>query len=460
VAVVAKALNLSDYIPRSYIEQVQLSKLTNDFQTLTDDMRKRFSVDGRSVLDEIYGSSPTFGNFLSPQKGLYPGHPGSRSSGGAARGLGGRYSSRQVASSSAAAAAAAAGGAGGYPPPFPADFGGSPGRDSLLSTSAPARGSSPILINKHPAKSGSGSGVAGSSSGAAAAGSSSSLGPTRGSPIHQSPTSSVAAAAGSMLGPSSMLSSEGNGSIPGSLDSGSGAAAMAALAAAGGSSAQQQRGQVAGTPPSAAASSGGGGGSSSGGGFYSKPNGLLGQQLRNSSSRAGSNSSLHGMEGSGAGAGPSAGAAAAAGEQHTRLSGPGLESGGLTGDPTSLALLRRLQDEMLVVAEGFKRHSGMQLHLDALTHQYKHLNESMAALSAATKGLTEVVQQLQQGPSGVGAQTLRARQGSNPGPSGSRAWLSSRLQGEDAAGSAVLLGCGAVLGGLAAAAAVLLARRQ
>jgi hypothetical protein len=126
-------------------------------------------------------------------------------------------------------------------------------------------------------------------------------------------------------------------------------------------------------------------------------------------------------------------------------------------------LLRRLQEEMAVVAEGFKRHSGMQLHLDALTHQYKHLNESMAALSAATKGLTEVVQQLQQGPPALGAKTLRAGQELNAGlgaQPGSLGWLSSRLQGGDAAGSAVLLGCGAVLGGVAAAAAVLLTRRQ
>lgn len=99
VAAVAKAFGLTDYIPRSYIEQVQLSKLTNDFQTLTDDMRKRFSVDGRSVLEEIYGSSPSLGSFLSPVKGLPP----SRSVGGMGRGLGGRYSNRHGGSSAAAA---------------------------------------------------------------------------------------------------------------------------------------------------------------------------------------------------------------------------------------------------------------------------------------------------------------------------------------------------------------------
>lgn len=161
----------------------------------------------------------------------------------------------------------------------------------------------------------------------------------------QSPSSSVAAAAGSTLGPSSVLSSEGNGSIPGSVDSTSGAAALAALAAAGGSNggSLQQRAAAA---AAAAAAGGGFSGGSTGGGSHASGkgvNGLLGQQLRNSS-RAGSNNSLQGMDGTGV----------VAAEQPSRLSGPGVEG----WDPASLAVLRRLQEEMGVVAEGFKRHSG------------------------------------------------------------------------------------------------------
>lgn len=419
----AKALELSDYHPRSYIEQVQLSKLTNDFQTLTDDMRKRFSVDGRSVLEEIYGSSPSLGNFLSPVKGLPP----SRSVGGMGRGLGGRYSNRHGGSNAAAAA-----GTG--------DFGSPSGDLSLLSTSAPVRGSSPIAINQHRAKGGPGGpGPSSSGPGAAGPGGSSSLGATRGSPgAANSPSSSVAAAAGSTLGPSSILSSDGNNSIPGSVDSIPGAAAMAALAArsnAGSSGGQQQqRGATGAMPPG---SSGGGG--STGGALASKGNGLLGQQLRNSS-RVGSNNSLQGLDTT----------AAEQQQQHTRLSATGVDFGAvLAGDPASLALLRRLQDQMDVVAEGFKRHSGMQLHLDALTHQYKHLNESMAALSSATKSLTDCVQQLQD------SKTQRPGQGLN-GVSGRQGVLGGGVQLQ----GAVVLGGAAVVGGVLAAAAVLLAGKR
>jgi len=434
---------------------VQLAKLTTDFQTLTDDMRKRFSVDGRSVLDEVYGTSPSFAATLSPLRAMMAGHPGSRSTGGAARGMGGRYSGRHMGG----APAAAAGGASGYPP-FPGEFG-SPGRDALLSTSAPVRGSSPITINQHRSKGVRGGGVAGSTGAAAAAaaggvaGSSSSCG-VRGSPsAAHSPSSSVAAAAGSTLAPSSLLSSEGNSSIPGSVDSGSGAAAMAAAAAAADSGigpVQQQRGLGGVMPPlGAPAGSGGGAGSSSGGSFAAKGNGLLGQQLRNSS-RAGSNGSLQGMEGVvAAPAGPPAMA-----EHASRLSATGLDVGAvLAGDPASLALLRRLQDQMEVVSEGFKRHSGMQLHLDALTHQYKHLNESMAALSAATKSLSECVQQLQQ-QGAVQQPNLQQRQqqDSKPGPQGGAVqWL----QGHDMLGSAVLVAAGIAAGSVAA---LLLSRRQ
>lgn len=488
---VAKALKLSDYIPRSYIEQVQLSKLTTDFQQLTDDMRKRFSVDldGRSVLDEgMYGASPSFSSLTGgaggAARGSLAGRYGSMGRGGVGVGGGGGSNSNHAVSGAA------------HPP---ADGYGSPAGgpvESLLSTSAPVRGSSPIAINHHQQRNSAllgGAAVAVGSSGAAGGVggvggvSSSSLGIPRGPPsTAHSPTSSVAAAAGSTVAPSSIISSDGAGSIPGSLESGSGAAALAALAAAtaGGSSTtangssggghSQQRGMAA---PSSSAGGGGGGvgggGSSSTGGgsgvgfaVAGKGNGLLGQQLRNSS-RPGSNSSLHTMEG----------AAAAAEQQQqqqqqlARLSATGFDApvGGSGGgaDVASLALLRRLQDQMEVVAEGFKRHSGMQLHLDALTHQYRNLNESMAALSAATKSLSEVVQHLQQqqGPGGHGASGQQQQQqesvkalaaGTGGSSSSLQQWLQGKLCGEDAAGSAVLLGAGVLVGGVAAAGAMLL----
>jgi hypothetical protein len=127
--------------------------------------------------------------------------------------------------------------------------------------------------------------------------------------------------------------------------------------------------------------------------------------------------------------------------------------------------LRRLQEQMEIVAEGFKRHSGMQLHLDALTHQYKHLNESMAALTAATQALGGCVQQLQQ-QQGVQQTTSQpgnsnsyARSSTATGAAaGQGAWLSSSwLQGVAVGSSSgvglAVLGAGMLVG--AAAGAVL-----
>lgn len=47
------------YIPKSYIEQVQLERLTKDFQNVTEDVRKRFTLDGAPLLDAMLGSSPS-----------------------------------------------------------------------------------------------------------------------------------------------------------------------------------------------------------------------------------------------------------------------------------------------------------------------------------------------------------------------------------------------------------------
>ncbi|KAK9815690.1 hypothetical protein WJX72_008170 [[Myrmecia] bisecta] len=65
VAAAGKKLGLDGtYIARSYIEQVQLEKLTASFQNVTDDLKKRFIVEGESLLDEsVIGSSPRVGSF-------------------------------------------------------------------------------------------------------------------------------------------------------------------------------------------------------------------------------------------------------------------------------------------------------------------------------------------------------------------------------------------------------------
>lgn len=54
------------YIPRSYIEQVQLEKLTATFQKVPEDLRHHFSVDGEQILEDGgFGKSPS----LSPRFG-------------------------------------------------------------------------------------------------------------------------------------------------------------------------------------------------------------------------------------------------------------------------------------------------------------------------------------------------------------------------------------------------------
>ncbi|KAK9917284.1 hypothetical protein WJX75_002761 [Coccomyxa subellipsoidea] len=60
VGEVGRRLGLEDtYIARSYIEQLQLEKLTASFQYVTEDLRRRFMVDGEPLLHEnSIGSSP------------------------------------------------------------------------------------------------------------------------------------------------------------------------------------------------------------------------------------------------------------------------------------------------------------------------------------------------------------------------------------------------------------------
>lgn len=67
------------YIPRSYIEQIQLEKATASFQSVTEDLRRRFAVDGEPLLEEgVEGKSPMLGasffnrttGFAVPQKAV------------------------------------------------------------------------------------------------------------------------------------------------------------------------------------------------------------------------------------------------------------------------------------------------------------------------------------------------------------------------------------------------------
>jgi hypothetical protein len=99
VAAVGTSLGLDgSYIPHSYIEVVQLENLTQSFQTVTEDLRKRFAVNGEPLLDEgqlvgsfSRGSSPAMGSF-SRTIGFNMTSPPSSSRGigrGAGRGAGG-----------------------------------------------------------------------------------------------------------------------------------------------------------------------------------------------------------------------------------------------------------------------------------------------------------------------------------------------------------------------------------
>ena len=59
VAEVAAALGLDgSYIARSYIEQVQLLRLTDSFQSVTEDMKAHFALNGESLIDGPPGGSP------------------------------------------------------------------------------------------------------------------------------------------------------------------------------------------------------------------------------------------------------------------------------------------------------------------------------------------------------------------------------------------------------------------
>ena len=70
VAAAGAALGLDGtYIPHSYIELVQLENLTQSFQTVTEDLKRRFAVNGEPLIDEsVVGSYASRGS--SPSRTL------------------------------------------------------------------------------------------------------------------------------------------------------------------------------------------------------------------------------------------------------------------------------------------------------------------------------------------------------------------------------------------------------
>lgn len=65
-----KALGLEGfYLPRSYIEFIQFENLTSEFQKVTEDLKRKFAVNGEPLIDEAIvgslsrGSSPLVGSF-------------------------------------------------------------------------------------------------------------------------------------------------------------------------------------------------------------------------------------------------------------------------------------------------------------------------------------------------------------------------------------------------------------
>ena len=72
VEAAGRALGLEGtYIPKSYIEQVQLAKLTASFQSISEDLRRRFVVDGEPLLEsDSIGSSPVLASSLRRTTGF------------------------------------------------------------------------------------------------------------------------------------------------------------------------------------------------------------------------------------------------------------------------------------------------------------------------------------------------------------------------------------------------------
>lgn len=75
VAAAGTALGLDGtYLPHSYIELVQLENLTTSFQTVTEDLKRRFAVNGEPLIDEHVVGSYSRGS--SPALSSFPRHIG------------------------------------------------------------------------------------------------------------------------------------------------------------------------------------------------------------------------------------------------------------------------------------------------------------------------------------------------------------------------------------------------
>jgi hypothetical protein len=75
--------------------------------------------------------------------------------------------------------------------------------------------------------------------------------------------------------------------------------------------------------------------------------------------------------------------------------GPGSsnsQSGGGGGGGVPLQVVKQLE----VLGEAVKRYSGLQLQMEAMSHQYRQTNEQLAALTAATQALAQQLAQQQQ----------------------------------------------------------------
>jgi len=131
VAAAGAALGLDGhYLPRSYIEMVQLERLTESFRAVTDDLRRRFAVGGDPLFDSDGGVTPPSGR----------GGRGMGVMGGGGRGSGGR----------------GGGGTAGRAPgvdadafgadPFPRTTGFAPLRPGGLASSAPTDGGGAALL--------------------------------------------------------------------------------------------------------------------------------------------------------------------------------------------------------------------------------------------------------------------------------------------------------------------------
>jgi hypothetical protein len=127
--------------------------------------------------------------------------------------------------------------------------------------------------------------------------------------------------------------------------------------------------------------------------------------------------------------------------------------GGHNGVPAAVAA------QLEVLSEGVKRNSGLQLQMEAMSHQYRQVNEQLAGLTAAMQQLTQQLAKQQGGQGeaaaaavGAGASRQQGGQGEAAAGSGSGAGArvgvgASRQQGglgEAASGSGAAEGPTAV----------------